>query len=57
MTYLSRKLVGCTYPGCLLPPLEDHCQCRKHRDWHRLRNKKHMRIRRAVKRVQLGLGL
>lgn len=53
--YLTRKLAGCTYPGCRMPASEDHCQCKRHADDHRERNKKHMRIRRWIERVQLGL--
>ena len=46
-TYLSRKLLGCTYPGCPTKPLSDHCMCERHRDEHRRRNRQWWNARRA----------
>lgn len=40
MTYLERKTSEtplCTYPGCDLPPADDHLQCKGHRAEHRKR--------------------
>jgi hypothetical protein len=47
--YLARKLQGCTYPGCTAEPLADNCQCERHRDEHRYRN----RLWKMRRRVQL----
>lgn len=58
--YWPRKLGGwCTYEGCPVkhPDGYDNGRCPMHMRFKNSRNKKHMRARRAMKRVQLGLGL
>lgn len=56
MTWLTAKLLSrCPEYQCDEPPLPDNCRCERHRDKHRERNRKHMRARRAMARVQLGL--
>ena len=53
--YLTRKLAGCSYPGCPDEPLADHCMCKRHRDGHRERNRRWgltRKVKRQVARVQ-----
>lgn len=54
MTYHQRKVSPlCTYPGCTAEPLSDNCQCERHRDWHRARNRRWKRAAQWA-REQLG---
>jgi len=53
----DRKALGlCTYPGCTTPPLDDHCMCERHRDYHRVRNKRWKKLSRFAWK-QIGLWL
>lgn len=54
--YLVRKLTGrCVYASCVEPCQDDHLLCETHAKRHRLRNKRHMKIARRYRRVQMRL--
>jgi hypothetical protein len=54
---IRQQLGACQYGRCQAPCEDGADYCAVHLDDKRERNKKHMRIRRYVARVQLGLSL
>jgi hypothetical protein len=50
MTYLDRKLQGCTYPACTATPLADNNECELHRDMSRDRKRYWWTYRRYYRR-------
>lgn len=55
-TYQERKVSGeCVYRGCPEPCQDGHLMCETHAGKHRERNRKHMRIARKLRRVQMRL--
>lgn len=58
MTWKLRQSLGlCEHGRCQSPRVEHTDYCQRHLEDKKQRNKKYMRIRRAMRRVQLGLGL
>ncbi len=51
------RKMPCSYPGCTKEGLLNHEMCAGHRRDANRKNSKHMRWKRLVKKVQLGLGL
>lgn len=56
--YEAKKLAGvCTYRGCQASASDDHLMCPQHRDQAREHNRRSTNARRAMRRVQLVLGV